>query len=558
MAKPRIQVNSATGSDTTSSGAGPGDGITSGSAVSGSTGRTRNASSMLHFGLFGFTGDLASVLTDGSHTIYMAIATVSIRNHSSIAGVKNTRHTVTGNITSGASTLSALSSTSGWTSGDNIKVTGAGAAGGDLYSTINVVSSSVQVTLNDNAGTTVTGAAVENPKQVTLTAGEGINTGTTDTAWAIGGTRATVGGTNSGKLINNNGGAGDMLPGWVEEMQSGHSETVAATLTTQRDGDTTNGPIILCGTAGAVTLPILTFSNNGNAIRPTALGWYFQDFEMRNSNATKTASVGFNVAANQEVLIRRIKIAHSTNKFWKAAVPADGNIIESCEFGYCALYGIDVTLNVFIQNNYIHHCTSHGIFLSGSSSSVTEMHDNIIAYNTGDGINVGISNSTTGNFGVSIIGNTIHGNGSDGIEFTGNWDSQIDASRILSNIITFNGAYGLNFSHASISEPLVQFYRCRIENNVFNQNVTAKYNGVTVAVSINESTLDPSGGLASATKDYLGVTDGSTFTVGSSIKALGYPGTRKIGSYSNTQSYADPGAAQRQEVVAQVSYVGSG
>src|SRR5436309_2256872 len=90
MALPVILVDSASGSDTTASGAGPG------TSISGSTGRTRNTASQLQFGLFGATDDLSGVLTDGTHALYTAISTAGQRNFGAIASVKNTRQTGSG------------------------------------------------------------------------------------------------------------------------------------------------------------------------------------------------------------------------------------------------------------------------------------------------------------------------------------------------------------------------------------------------------------------------------------------------------------------------------
>lgn len=65
----------------------------------------------------------------------------------------------TGNITSGSNALTVGSST-GYVAGDRLRVVGAGAAGGDLITTVSVVPSATSLTLAATAGTTVSGTLV--------------------------------------------------------------------------------------------------------------------------------------------------------------------------------------------------------------------------------------------------------------------------------------------------------------------------------------------------------------------------------------------------------------
>ena len=92
MALPIIIVDSATGSDTAASGAGPGDGTTSGSALTGSSAST--SSNGLTVTLDG-SPDLSGVATDGSHVIYLADTTAGARNFGKITAKDNSAKTVT-------------------------------------------------------------------------------------------------------------------------------------------------------------------------------------------------------------------------------------------------------------------------------------------------------------------------------------------------------------------------------------------------------------------------------------------------------------------------------
>ena len=101
----------------------------------------------------------------------------------------------------------------------------------------------------------------------TVTVTNGYTTSGSNFNWAIGGQRLTISSATSLKLLNNNSANGDAMPGWAEEMQSGYTETIAASLRPFRSGDFVNGTIELRGAAGAATQPVLTFSNNGAAFQ---------------------------------------------------------------------------------------------------------------------------------------------------------------------------------------------------------------------------------------------------------------------------------------------------
>lgn len=482
MALPTIIVNSATGSDTTASGAGPGDGTHTGSALSGTANASTDAAGTTVTLPNGTV--LTNVTTDGSSVIFISDATAGARNFS--------------------------------------KITATAGSGG----------ATPTVTVSDAFGLNLT-----------------------NQTWAIGGKRASIGSTTSVKLIENNAASGDAMPGWVIQMESGHSETIAAIINPRRSGDTTNGPITLRATSGAVTRPLLTFSNNGDAFALRANGWVFRDFEIRNSNATKTASVAFDfVTGNDFVQIINIKIADSTNKFWKCIVYAIGpthSRIDSCELGNAASVGIhatDVPDNTVICNNWIHNCTSHGIADNGTGTAFfhPNIYSNAIVFNGGSGISLTATTATVS--AIRIRENVVHGNSSDGLTIASS-SAQLGALKggliIENNRFTFNGTggtgYGINFSGSGITDQLLNDLDVVIRNNDFFSNATAKYNPTTLTVSQNEVTTDPSSGAASNTKDYAGTVGGSNF-MSSVSKGLGYPGSSlPVGTTSGSTSYADIG-----------------
>lgn len=470
MAFPVILVDSATGSDTGTSGAGPS------TAVTGTAGATDGAGTTVTLDA---GTDLSGVATDGSHAIYLADTTAGHRRFAQITG------------TSGS--------------------------GG--------------------ATPTVTVAAA-------------YTASLSGVSWAIGGVRASVGGAVSALLLDNNGSAGDAMPGWIVEMQSGHTETIGATLSFQRAGDSTSGPIVLRGDPTAAVLPIVTFTNNDMGFQLRKNFTRLESMELRNTNATKTASEAVRCATSAGGIfayVRFVKIAHSTDTFWKGIVANDGGSgsssqwIESNEVGYTVSSGIEVNFSasnvrgLSIVNNYVHDVGGVGIFVVGDIPSVNILW-NIVYNAASDGILVS-NNNGGGNRSSVIVGNTVDSCGGDGIEIT-NVDTVVVAPN---NSLTNNGGYGINFSSVSNTAIRLAATVTRLLGNNFYLNTSGKYNpsGLdAVGVSVNESTVDPQFVDAA----------GGDFSVGANLAAKGYPlaGTLPVGQYSATYSYVDIGAAQRQ------------
>lgn len=92
MAEPTIHFNPSTGSDTAASGAGPGDGVTGGTAISG-TGAAHTGGVASTTITLTNTPDLSGVAVDGSHALWLN--TASGRQWSKITAVDNGADTVT-------------------------------------------------------------------------------------------------------------------------------------------------------------------------------------------------------------------------------------------------------------------------------------------------------------------------------------------------------------------------------------------------------------------------------------------------------------------------------
>lgn len=372
-------------------------------------------------------------------------------------------------------------------------------------------------------------------------------------ACAVGGKRLTIGSATSIKLFSNNSAAGDAMPGWAVEMQSGYTETLSATYTLRRAGNQTDGLIELRGVAAAATMPILTFSNNGQAItNANNIGFLsYRNFELRNSNATKTASEGVRLNGNTTASViaisgLRIKENASTCSgnpcnFWKgifatgiSAGSTQGQIVN-CDIRNTASHNIEWNVTTtpggsFIGWNYLRAAAGDGIRLTAAVRGMT-IFGNVIYNPTGDGINL---QAVAGQQATHIINNTITNAGGDGIDIAADLEAR-QGLVIANNIISNNGGIGINWNSASagaISGSALTVIGQAYYSNTGGDSDTPGYLGTNYTQAVNPSYTNASG---------------DDFSIGSGLASVGWPtgGTSFVGLTSTTYSYVDPGAAQR-------------
>jgi hypothetical protein len=354
--------------------------------------------------------------------------------------------------------------------------------------------------------------------------------------WAIGGKRASIGGTTSKKLVENNSASGDLMPGWAVELESGHTETLAAGWTCRRSGDTVDGPITIRGTFAAGTLPLLNHSANAVFVGfvNNLSYWQFRDFEIRNTNATKTASVAFSITggACTAVIAERVKVADQTNKFWRAF--AFGNFATNffvlrCELGYladAAIVAAASTVRTTVRASRIHHCTGDGITLSAGGGSI-EIIGNEIFGNGGPGIHV---SANTNSCWRVIDGNTIYANGTAGIQDTtgtAGGTSVINGNVLANNILANNVGPGLLLDGAGMTAVFWNSATINYGNQTYlNTSGPCNLSGILSG----DSGLDP---------QFVGPTD---LRVGNNLRGKGYPADNNPGTTYRT--YVTPGADQ--------------
>ena len=452
---------------------------------------------------------------------------------------------------SGAGPATALSGTAATTTGDGLTVTVTSEVAEGGLSGVSTTGDHVVYVQDSTAGarnfgkiTSKTDTAGERSVGVSDAFGVSLSSQT----WAIGGVRATIAGTNSKKLFDNNASAGDAMPGWIIQMQDGHSETsISAVIQFRRAGDGTSGPIILQGESGAATMPILRFTHAGSGILlsgATSDHCWLRDFEIQSSQVTKTSVYGIEIAASDYNLIKGMKLADATYNLGRGIYVSSSCLspqIVNCEIANCtddAIGGASLFSAVGMKIIFcdIHDNTGLGIDLNVNASTQAYLiWGNIIDTNAGGGI-YSSSNATS----LSIVGspaiiqNTFYANTGDAIQLVQarSWNS----AQIANNIFKDNTGYGINPSSTYNTDAELQANLTRIYNNCFHNNTSGPYPGtITTLVSENEITTDPT------------FTDAPNrdFTVGANMKALGAP-TDNVGLSSN-RSYVDIGAVSRQE-----------
>lgn len=182
--------------------------------------------------------------------------------------------------------------------------------------------------------------------------------------------------------------------------------------------------------------------------------------------------------------------------------------------------------------------------VGGTSTTIGAIFGGYIHDNTGQGVVAGAngfnmeftiidSNSSHGVSGLTsqsqVLFNTIYG--STGANTDGaSWGTPNAGALFIGNILATNNRYGVN---ATDGDSMYSNF------NDFSGNGTAARNNVPTGAG--DSTLDPQFTNAAA----------GNFTIGSNLKALGFPG---VFPGALTTGYLDMGAAQRQEAGAGGSF----
>ena len=397
------------------------------------------------------------------------------------------------------------------------------------------------VTTNQQAFGRILGKDGSLTSTATVTVGQAfsLSMSSPSVRWAIGGFRATFNSTSTRHLFS---GSIDARPNWTILMSTGHRETITSIIQFPGIGDIT-GYVTLMGPDNASSMPILTCTANTGCLANTSTGFYykFRNFEMWNTNATKTASAGISSTVGASSIymeIDNVKISSATAAFWRPLnLISSGIRVINSELGYGTGDCVNISNNTsYLINNYIHDCAGRGVNINGGAIGPSTIEGNIIANNTLEGIID--SRTDTGRQLVAnrIAYNDIYNNGGDGYESTMT-GSQSGLSNLIfiNNNITNNSGYGINFSGGATESQILGLNAMFYNNNFFS-NTSGTIFPSTYTVLKNSLSIDPQYSNPS----------GGDYTIGTNLVNQGWPGINFPVGRTSTYSYPDIGAAQRQ------------
>jgi hypothetical protein len=401
VALPTITFNDQTGSDTQASGSAPS------AAVFGTKGSV-SGSGANRIGFFEASPpDLSTVLTDGSSALWFNSA--SGRRFLKITAKKDTQESTTGNMSVGSAVVSSMGATAGMSAQDVIRIAGAGPASADLYADIVTVDSGTQVTVDQNASTAVTGAAVVCPKNVDSDASPLV--GSVDRQWAIGGKRLTL---DSAVPL-----WVDILPGWkvaFDWTDGGIGYTVAVAIALSVGGDTTTGRIKVYGVLGPdgqrpvirqtgtandifignnvvlYTIEGIDFEVCDEAIRISgaATDWIIDNcrFNALDENDVLQPIVLSSSSASFRVLISRCQFASGTTRIADSTVGQLTSIIGCFFWGGTTAYSHTALTPTLIRDNVFDGCVT-AINLGANATTTAHVIMGNVFEDVGGGITTG-------------------------------------------------------------------------------------------------------------------------------------------------------------------------
>lgn len=491
MASPTIVINSATGNDgvtstTATSGAGPGDGINTGSVLRGATATVIvNGSAVAgRRVLLADAPDLTNVAIDGSMMIYIAVQSTTLRGWSQIEGKGNS--------------LTA-------------------AAYVDVTQPFGVVPSTATTGVND----------------------------ATSRVWSIGGARASLMGAESRKLIDHgSSGNFDAPVGSTLLMIGNHSEASATAITPRVSASSTLG-LVDIKWDGTGAMPVITMTNTpfmSSTGESNGTRWTGISFQSSVSNAQSFGS--FNPIISGKYIGC---VFGSVAKPWTTLAQIT-SVVEGCGIyatgGVSYSNGSNNTQLGNVNNCFIY--TATGItYLCGGGQGI-DFTGNVVIV-TGTGVPLSLSQTGTGGQKVNLItGNTFvllsAANASAGLTIasTAPATGTFNNLRIENNIVYSAGAgtVGIQFTGTGVTSTQLDSQSVTLRNNnIFG--FASRTNSQTPA-EINPLAYDPqfaATGSGAAAGDY---------AIGTNLAAQAWPGPGTIAG-TLIRSYLDVGALQRQE-----------
>lgn len=360
---------------------------------------------------------------------------------------------------------------------------------------------------------------------VTVVTGQAFGVNLTDKSWAIGGKRASIGSTSSRKLVENNGGNGDAMPGWTIGLEGGHSETLSAVLNLRRGGDETSGPITIKGLGDPMPILIQNGSANGIAV----INSYYSFEYIRLRRSASAGNGAFSLTGN---LLRFYRVwvdgslnAWSTGIYGSSSFPVH---IERCrvETVSSIAYG---TGGGMVVGCFARNC-SVGVTCSSGSQSVIGS----VILNATTGAIRSEDYSTDRIYFANTLSNATPGS-SSGILYQVSSAATQNRGWIANNIINgFNTGVTVYGTSPRSATALVA-RTITFDHNLFYNNNATVTSGYESLLKNSITSVDPA--FADPTTTY-------DLTPGSAVAELGWPDYALDGTA--TRSYVDLGMVQRR------------
>ena len=247
-------------------------------------------------------------------------------------------------------------------------------------------------------------------------------------------------------------------------------------------GNTTTGPIKITGYNGR---PYIVH-NGLMANVPT--NWVFSHLKLVDSGSGQRAAFNntgisggitdciIDANGNGDVHQLQVTISGGEMSIWNNEFRNSG--IKTAGTAAKGLLGL-TGYAIFAHDNWIHDGRTDGIYMSGTMSTV---YNNIISSNALHGIEINSGNT----YANGIINNTIDGNYSDGVHLDA--VNSIAITTLSGNLITNNGAYGLNIA-AGTAQPNWNLTQGLWDYNDYYGNATSAYHNMSAGA--HDQTLNP-------------------------------------------------------------------
>jgi hypothetical protein len=356
-----------------------------------------------------------------------------------------------------------------------------------------------------------------------LTLGVAASAARTASNWYVNGTRQTL--ENDTSRFD----TVDMMNAWWFEFDAGtYNLTNTHSIYDLTQHPLNTRPTAWVAKSGAASRPIImqTTANEAVDCQGNDSCYLFKGLKFTNNFTSYASDMGIETGGWKSLCVIDDCVFDGSTEYSTQAIYTAGQststvvIIRNCYFTGFRDYAINCGSNTA---TYVSGCTfdgrSQNSFLQGviySNNTAAGLHVTHCLFFDGKGIGVRMINTNIG-FNAFIMRNTIVGMLGDGIHYAIASASDGHVLHIMNNIITNNGAYGINFTTAG---PEDRFKAAElIDFNAFYLNTSGHRNNLTAGANDVALTADPYNNYAGKVFSISDTAGG-----GAACKGAGFPG----------------------------------